>query len=560
MGRYVENLRSNGGPISKPASQKRWTRYLMCMQRHRRTWFILTIAVVAFTYNVCVAWSEATRPDLLAAVYLGLSAFVGSYSALDGQAHQPTPWMAIGLIVALLITFGTATSLLLQLSRSGIIRWAMHRRLGGVVVIGSSAEADAIARSMDTDTRRTLIRIREDGSADEFGSIGVPNWHRIGDHALTQRIVKTASAVVVAGSSDTASARISTALRPAMNGKRAFQLVRSPQLARALRPDILTSLPESEAFHPADNVGQLVAEVLSAHRRTRDRRTRVDFEPRGDDPTIESVRFWLENASAASSFVEDELIHEASVSIGEPADVCVMVGTPDLVAAGAAEQCTGKGVIAVVSSDLLSSVALPKDASIYSVSSWMQAPVALGPGVIVAVDPERDGLAFEVVADGLEAQWGRAFHSAYASLYASTDPTRDAAPWAVGRQGRDEQSSIAAAKFMLTVLRSSGYELKRGATGWIDCVPAPDVIDAMARMEHQEWRSRRAWVDESGVERRVSLRASREGGWDESPNAVDFDDLDATTQAYNKAVVTRVYPSLAAMFGYGIRRSSQTGS
>lgn len=532
----------------------------MTVRVNQRSRLVLMAAIVVFSYNFVVAWHEAARPEGFAVAYLGLSAFVGSYNVLYGQPAQPSPGMALGLSVALIISFGAAISVLLRLSRSGIARWSTSRRKGGVVVIGSSPEADAIARSLAPEARRSLIRIREDGPTEELGSIVVPNWQGFGDDRVVSRMVSAASNVVVAGSTDAVSARWAAAVRPLMGTRRPFQLVRSAQLARALRPDVLTALPESEGFHPADNVGQLIASVIAAHARAGSDRVRIAFKVCGDDPMAEAVRVWITNTARATSFVTGTSTYEI-VSQGDSAAVCVLAGAAEAVAAEAARRSSGRAVVAAASADLIGSVALPAHVKIICVTDWLQSPSHLRPGQLVIVDPERDGLRFNVVADGLEAQWGRAFHDAYASLYRTANPGPPADAWSTDLLGRSEQSSIGAVKYMLEVLRKQGYELKAGDAGWAGGQPASNVVDAMARMEHDEWWQRRTWVDEAGVERRVSLRQGNDGVWQDGPNSVNFNELDPAAQAYNRDVITKVYPALAAMFGYGIRRAqAATGS
>jgi len=519
--------------------------------------------VLVLGYNCGIAWHEATRPEVFAVAYLGVAAFVGTYSALDGQSAQPTPWMAVGLLVALLITFGAATSVIFRLSRSGIIRWSTARRKGGIVVVGSSVDADAIARSVDDRFRKSLIRIHEDGAADELGSMVVPNWQRIGDDTFARRIIGAATSVIVAASTDAVSARLAAAVRPLMGGERPFQLIRSSHLARALRPDVLTSLPGAEGFHPADNLGQVIAGVISAHAREfrkhmaddvgRDVPVRVAFEACGDDPMVDSIRAWLVNTATATTFVEEDPSYEL-VPSDAIAEVCVVAGVAEMVAAEAARRCSDQAVVAAVSADLLGSVSLPEKVNPLGAAEWIANSSPMGCGDLIIVDPERDGLGFRVVLDGLEAQWGRAFNDAYTTLYLAANSEQGAASWTAGRLGRAEQSSIGAALFMLAALREYGFELKLGEAGWTDGSPSPDVVDAMARREHEEWWQRRTWVDEAGVERRVALRHV-DGVWRDGRNSVEFDALDSATQVYNREVITRVYPALAAMFGYGIRRA-----
>lgn len=506
-----------------------------------------------FVYNCLIAWREAAAPEFLSVLYLGLSAFVGSYVALDGQGQQPSPLMAAGLIAALLISFGAAMSVLFRLSRTGIARMSTARRKGGVVIIGSSVEADAIARSLGDDARKSLIRIHEVGPADERGTLLIPNWQRVEDDPLAAKAVRAASWVVVAASTDAVSARLAAAIRPLTAPLRPYQLVRSSDLARALRPSVLTAFPEAEGFHPSDNVGQLVASVVGSHARGRNEVLSVSFKVCGATPTAESTLLWLTNVSAATGYVEGEPSFVV-VPAGEDADLCVLAGLPEQVAAEAAMQAGERAVVAAVSADLFGSVALPERSRVlrFGQSGGNE---SLSPGDVMAVDPEGDGLDYRVVTDGLDAQWGRAFDDAYTSLYVSANPGESGSGWTIGKRGRAEQSSIAAAKYMLFVLREQGYELRTGQPlGWIDGVPAAAVLDQMARMEHEDWWKSRSWTDAEGVQRRVSLRQDNGGTWRDGPNCVEFDELSPETQAYNRDVIAKVYPALAAMFGYGIRR------
>lgn len=529
-----------------------WT-ILTIVQNNGKPWVIVGLVVSVLVYNCLIAWREATAPEFLSVLYLGLSAFVGSYVALDGQGQQPSPWMAAGLIAALLISFGAAISVVFRLSRTGIARMSTARRTGGVVIIGSSAEADAIARSLDDEARKSLIRIHEVGPADERGTLLIPNWQRVQDDPLAAKAIRASSCVIVAASTDAVSARLAAAMRPLTAPLRPYQLVRSTDLAGALRPSVLTAFPEAEGFHPSDNVGQLVASVVGSQARDRNEALRVGFKACGATPTADSTLVWLSNVSAATGFVENEPSFVV-VAAGEDADLLVLAGLPEQVAAEAARQAGEHAIVAVVSADLFGPVALPERSRVLRFESITDVP--LSPGDVVVIDPEGDGLNYHVVTDGLDAQWGRAFDDAYTSLYVSANPGEHGSGWTIGNRGRAEQSSIAAAKYMLTVLREHGYELRSGNQfGWMDGMPSFEVLDRMARREHEDWWQQRTWTDADGAHRQVSLRQDDEGNWRDGPNSVEFDELSPETQAYNRDVVAKVYPALAAMFGYGIRRS-----
>ncbi|WP_157558895.1 hypothetical protein [Nocardioides sp. Soil774] len=527
------------------------------MREKKPSWLIVGLVAFVLSYNCITAWREASDPEVFAVFYLGLAAFVGTYSVLDGQADQPSPWMAAGLILALFTTFGAATSVLLHLSRTRIARLSTARRRGGVVIIGSSAEADAIARSLDGEARASLVRIHEDGPASGRGSMLLQNWQDIGDDPLAEKLVRAATSVVVAGSSDTVSARLAAAARPLMRQSRPFQLVRSSDLARALRPSVLTTLPEAEGFHPADNIGQLVAAALVAHGRDRKVPVLVSFVACGVSPLVTTIQMWLANTSSATNLIKGQPSF-AFVPTEAEAEVCVVAGVPERVAAEVARQSSERAVVAAVAADLLGSVALPQASRLHKLKEWSPGS-PLVRGDVLVVDPDADGLDHRVVTDGLDVQWGRAFDDAYTSLYVAAHPGTSGSAWSVGSLGRNEQSSIAAAKYMLAVLGEHGFELRSGTgLGWVDGPPSPEVIDRMARMEHDEWWKRRMWTDPEGVERRVSLRLQSDGTWHDGPHCREFEELDPSTRDYNHDVIAKVYPALAAMFGYGIRRVQPT--
>jgi len=501
---------------------------------------VLVVALI-LVYNALVITWESSTPDPLSVAYASLGAFVGSYTPLYGQPGQPTPLMSIGLISALLATFGAAGTALLKVSRASLAQLAWTRVRDGIVIIGSSAEADVIARSVDPAKREKVIRLKEEDLVEVLGS------------RATRKALGGANHIVVAASSDAESTRIAENLSEAAG--ETFRLVRSTVLANALRPNVLTALTNSEAFHPADNVGQVVARVIAgfdAHERVHGgdiaqrsslRRLRVavhDFGRSSSAPTIES---WLRHASDAVRFTGG-----ATLDVVEPesdADVRVFAGDYEEVAAAAALRSGNDArhyVIAVVPVDLQRVVAMAEGVSVHTRSDWEQRKVLLE-GDILVIDPEVDGLDFSVIVDGISAQWGRAYDDAYTRLYASK--AIKSQPTDSSTVTRNQQSSIAAARHMLGALEAHGYVLRKGRTGWAEGIPAAETIESLARAEHDDWWNR-TWIDESGTPQRVAIG---------SENARPFDELDARTKEYNRDIVRKVYPALAAMFGYGITRS-----
>lgn len=512
------------------------------MRANRKTWLLVIAVAAILLFNAIVITSEARQPNPLAVAYAALVAFVGSYSPLDGQPGQPTPWMAGGLTAALLATFSAAGGALLQASRTSLARFAQTRVRKGIVVIGSSNEAEAIARSVDGVDRKLLIRLTEE----ETDSV-------LRDRS-SKRALSDARHIVVAGSTDSASARIAASVQGL--GEARFRLVRSAALADALRPTVLRSWPTTEAFHPGDNVGQVVARVISSlgdgsaqisatAGRAGSSPLRVAVLTYGNSPIVGTITSWLRNSGEAAKFTGDAAFE--LVNPDEEADIHVLAGEYEQVAAEAALRsgaASTQVLLAIVTADLQRSVAIADNSSLYSYSDWERG-AELTRGDVLVVDPEQDGLNYHLIVEGMGSQWGRAYDQAYNRLYASHHPGATETRWNPEEHGKNEQSSIAAAKHMLTALTENSYALRKGRAGWIDGPPTPAAVERMARREHEAWLIR-TWSDVNGQRLFVSQSSAK---------AIEFEALDAETRAYNSDVVLKVYPALAAMFGYGIARS-----
>lgn len=509
---------------------------------------ILAVAAI-YSYECVVAWREAQAPNAITAAYTALSGFAGSYAPMPGQPDSPSPRMALGLALALLTTFGAALALVSATLRREFARIRLARANKDILVIGSSDEADMIARSHDN--KKSLARIHELGDHGDANTVILDGGRPLSANKLASNLARRADRIIVAASTDTTSARLAEEVRGLSSSAKPFILIRSREMMVAIRPGTLDRLPGSEIFHAEDNVAQIVSECV-ARQAPSSGSLRVHLH---GDTSIGAVAVaeWCRNAQASNALIFDRQRWDFTDDM-RASDLTVIAGNPEWVAASAAQAPGSSPVIAVVPDDLLRALPLPTHRSIMPWRTWAATSEPIEPGKILTVDPQRDGLNVQVVTDGLASQWGRAFNDAYGYLYASHSPHREGGPsglWdATSREG---QSSTAAAIFMLNNLRHHDYQLRKGPAGWKGQRPNASQIDHMARAEHENWRKERKWRSDDGTTHHAPIKLDDDRK-NEIPNVndVDFDDLDEMTRKYNHDVISKVYPALAAMFGYGI--------
>lgn len=517
------------------------------MRGSRKTWLAVALIAGILIYECVVAWHEAKHPHIFGDLYVALSGFAGSYAPMPGQPANPSQLMAFGLTLALLTTFGAALTLVSALFRRELSRVRLLRARHEVVIVGSSPEADLIARSCDSE--KNVARIFESGRGEEPKSLVLRAGQSLRENKAAVALVSSADTVIVAGSSDTLSARIATEVRQAMPTTAPFTLLRSDQMMSAMRPTVLEALPINEVFHPDDNVAQIVSECVA---RQANSHAGLPVHFLGDGSAVSStVDVWCGHAKDSGHQIFGYEPWMLTNSLND-CELIVVSGNEEWVAAQVAIMTGSQPVIAVLSHDLLRALPLPSNRTILNWSDWASAGQPLGHHEILVVDPQQEGLSLRVIMDGLSSQWGRAFNDAYGFLYANSSKSGDGPAGAWDARTRNGQSSIAAAKFMLKNLRDHGYQLQRGNAGWHPDAPSDEVIEKMARAEHQDWRTQRTWVTNGNRVVSAPNKINEDGSLISNPHDVPFEDLDPQTRQYNLDVIARVYPALAAMFGYGI--------
>ncbi|MBD8477022.1 hypothetical protein [Microbacterium sp. CFBP 8794] len=477
-----------------------------------KRWWLIGIAVFILTWNVVVGSSEAAGFHPLHVFYLSLGAFVGSYNPAPGQPASPSLAMVVGLIAALGITFTTALTAVADLTRDRLRRTRALRQRSDVVVIGQSTEAKVIV----TSARRTgsrVLHIAEDGD------LPLPSWPDLARRRPVVRALQGAGHIIVAGGDEGENALIAQQLLTIHLSERVRPsvLIRSEEMTAALRPPILRgSLPPLENFSPRDNIGQSVVEAVLQVAMTQQSTLRVRIW--SADRVTEK---WLANAARAQAILGSppkfELVNRGpfslTVAVGSDAINLLMTSNDP--------------VVAVADRALLESI------------PWLQQ--RLGRSLFV-VDPLEAGVGFQIVADGVSRQLGRAFHQAHSALH------RRMPPWGTTVNGREEQSSILAAQAMLQTLDKFGLELSRTGTA---VVLSEEQEIAIAQAEHDDWLTHRRWQDEAGK----SWPAWRRTDGTVSADAVPWNQLTPSAREYLLDLPRKVYPALAAMFGYVIQES-----
>lgn len=455
---------------------------------------------------------------------------------------MPSPAASFFLICALTTTFTAAITGLLNLTRGQLTRIEAARAKRDLVVFGDTPEAAAIVDSLSDDERNRLIRIGEESDS-KTGPFSLVLSHSIHDDAALTRIVSNAAEVFIAGGDDGTNAR----LRREINAKNdeciQYQLVKSPVVAKALYPGCLEKIPQDRVIHVNDQVGQIVARLLSACANKHKNGITVSITACGQDPLSENVVGWVKRMAIARQYLNPSKPITIDREDSEP-DLRVIVGDGEAVLAELAGSVRVTPTIATVAYDLLHLVDLPANRRIHRFSREA-AVEQLSAGETVAIDPLADALKVAEVRQGISTQWGMAFDEAYRALF---KPASVRNPW--NPYGKNEQSSIQAAEFMLTNLKNFGYLMVKGESGWVCGRPKHKTLLEMAKAEHEDWLRRR-WKSKEGVSRPVTLKCSN-GKWVKGPNAGAFNELPEEARNYNLQVISTVYPGLAAIFGYGI--------
>ena len=496
-----------------------------------RIWGLLTFAVLTFFWNCGVGVYESGKWDVLRLTYLGMDAFVGGYAPVPGQPGIPSTAMVSGLIVALMLTFVTAAAAYVDVTRSRWRKAVWSRRSFATVILGNSDEASAIAAS----ARAGDVAVFHAGAVDTHTAARVTGWPDISADRAVRRAVRRAEYVIVADSDDVISADVARRISSSIPGvdRRMFQLVQSQELNRALRPPVISGdFPGWERFSVEDNIAQLLVEVVLGLSSRSKRALTVHVR----SPS-QVLLDWLGNALEAECLLGEPASFEL-VDTPE-ADVILLTGDGPEVVATALEN--GHTVIAVAPLSLFTTIPWARD-RVIDAQAWLRDG---GTADILVIDPVHRGLHYRLITDGVATQWGRAYHRAHTMRY------RENEPWNPEVFGKNEQSSIGAAMNMLVSLHAQGFEL--ATTGEVANFTG-DEVSNLARAEHVAWLER-TWTDPAGEEIPCSYKRNVvTGSYAPGPDGVAWDELSEHTREYNRWVPAKMYPALAALFGYVIRR------
>ena len=500
----------------------------------------LVIAVFAVSIallNLGVALAETEDAPVVSLLYSAVAPFAAAYAPAPGQPESPSTWMTAGLVLSLMVTFGAVFSFLAGVSRIGWARATSRRRQGGPVIIGSSEEASNIVRSIHEENNQLPVHILESGNPVAKGTLGLGLKQSLESDRLVEKTVQRASIVVVAAENDIETARLSSEVQK-MRGIECsddvsiFQLLRSPELATSARFTHIAKQRPVGAFHPDDLTVRAVTDT-ALRLLSRLHASTVEVKQCGQGIQKRQLDAWINSYNRFAG--ELQVVQLSEPGLTNLADVVILVGDPVHVAAQIPSYNGRRAIVAVTDRTLQSLVWDENDTST----------------ALEIVDPQEAGLSFEAICGSTFSVWGWAFDIAYQSLYGPPDPSRE--------PSRDEvlkaqQSSEAAARFMVENLRNHGFELVKDAYGWVDSLSEEEVW-SMAEAEHNDWMLTRTWVDASGAKRRASYDYEVEPPAKKGTH-MPFKDLDQTTQDYNRRIVDDVYPALVGMFGYGIARIS----
>lgn len=500
---------------------------------------VFALGIALFNFGVTLAESEGASAVSL--LYAAVAPFAAVYAPAPGQPEVPSTWMTAGLLLSLLVTFGAVFSFLASLSRIGWARATSRRRIGGPVVIGSSEEANSIVRSIHEQHSELPVHILESGNPAAKGTLGLGFKQNLDSDRLVAGAVKHASHVVVAAENDIETARLSSQVlkvRRAECGDDVviFQLLRSRDLATSARFTHIAQRRPVGAFHPSElTVREVTNQALKLLAKLG--ATTVEVKQCGPGTEKQQLDAWI---NSYNRFAEElDVLQLGEPVPGEAADVIILAGNPVSVAAEIPTHKGRRAIVAVTDRTLQSLV-------------WDEGETVRETATLLEiVDPQEVGLSFEAIRGSTFSVWGWAFDIAYQSLYGPPDPNK---PPSRDQTLKAQQSSEAAARFMVENLRQHGFELVKDAYGWVTA-PADKEIASMAEAEHNDWMLVRTWIDSSGVERRASYDYKTDPP-SKRADYLPFEDLSEITQAYNRKIVRDVYPALAGMFGYGISRAS----
>lgn len=516
-----------------------------------RAWALLVLVATSFLANAAVIRHEAGSADFGNLLHSALAPFAASYQPVGDQSQRPSQLMALALTASFLTTAAALVSAYFTLTRETWRQRIASHRSEAFVVIGDTAEAEAIVRSArEADPRASVVRVLPPGDVDPAPYVAAVHWPNALEDKRVVRLIENSRFTVVATASDAVNSTLAADIREALPSAALYFLLRSSALSRALRPRVLDGvLPSGGAFSSGENVAQFVATVIASHARAKGLTVRVALESRGGEEDLrKTIAAWLRDADRSQSLVDET--SGARIKVVDPladADVVVVVGQPSEVAARVLKGIRTKGgsprLIGVLPPDLLASNTSELE-QVERAEDWLKSSAGREIPASLVVDPERVGLHHRLVTEGPAVLWGRAYQQASGLVLGH------GADWNFDEHGREEQSSIAAAEFLVHQLGAHGYTLVQ--TPRADSVwnPPTELIETLARGMHEAWRVQE-WVH-GGRTLRVAATGP-DGNPKHHARDVDFDRLSDAAKDYNRRVVAEVYPAMAAMVGYRIR-------
>lgn len=487
-----------------------------------RAWALLVIAATSFLANIAIIQYEAGNADLGNLLYSSLAPFAASYQPVGDQSQRPSQLMAFALAASFLTTVAALVSAYFTLTRETWRQWIASRRSDAFVVIGDTADAEAIVRSArEGFDSASVVRVLPPGEVDPSPYVAAVHWPNAMDDKRVVRLIEHSRFTIVATESDAVNSTLAAEIRQASPSTSAYFLLRSSALSRALRPRVLEDeLPAGGAFSVGENVAQFVATVVASHARATGSPVCVAIETRGGEQALrKTIAAWLRDADHAQSLVTETKGSRIKVVERQAdADVVVVVGQPSEVAArvlkGIRAEAGGPRLIAVLPPDLLASS--PNELKhVERAEDWLKSSTGREIPASLVVDPAKVGLHHRLVTEGPAVLWGRAYQQASGLVLGRE------ADWNFEEYGRQEHSSIAAAEFMVQQLGAHGYILVQAPQADAQWDAPSELIESLA----------------GGV---------REGD-------VDLDRVSDAAMNHNRRIVAEVYPAMAAMLGYRIR-------
>ncbi|MEJ4100847.1 hypothetical protein V5S96_10840 [Corynebacterium mastitidis] len=525
-------------------------------------------------YNFTVICVESTEHPLFPTLLATITPFTGAYQPLPGQPSSPSNWMSAGVFFSLFITMSALVTIFIKSVR---IRSRRKLSLLGsrrsnkdrVLLIGDSTTAASIAQAIPE--QKSFTHFTAHAHSERSWEVPLDASGPLYDTALTKS-AQRANTIIVATEDTAENIQIAEKLAAKIDTAKTeiTCLVSDSQLSNQLRPTTITGTPpEIDLFNPEENIAQHVAELvmfLTTSSIRKNEPITVNIVENVTSDIIGSVvKSWLDTTknsikcireSNTPTFEEKYIKIPPEIKVNktcqtyntnkpEYADISIILGTEEYVAVEALERARDSIddiVIAVTRPELLRPIG--------SKSTWTDSTTASEDNLrdtrTICVNPDAIANSLEEVRSGVIDRWARAYHLFYGMM------VRDISRWNAQALGKNEQSSISAVKNMLNILDNHGYYLKRSKKD--NSMFNPEIVESMAREEHDSWR-KRTWIDSASRKiKRVTDKEPGDGVLD-----IEFDDLDQKYKEYNLRVPQEVYPAIATLFGYHIVPKDQTG-